>query len=119
MPMKTFIHFDKMHFYAYHGVNKQEQIVGNNYSIELMLSVPYEAAMRNDSLAHTINYAAIYREVSAVMATPSHLLENVAGRIIMVLQSKFPSIKGGRIALYKETPPISGKIDKVGVVVEW
>ena len=53
------------------------------------------------------------------MATPSHLLENVAGRIIMVLQSKFPSIKGGRIALYKETPPISGKIDKVGVVVEW
>ena len=116
--MKTFIHFDKMHFYAYHGVDKQEQIVGNNYSIELMLSVPYEADMRNDSLAHTVNYAAIYREVSAVMATPSHLLENVAGRIIMVLQSKVPSIKGGRIALYKETPPISGKIDKVGGVVE-
>ena len=55
--------------------------------------------MRNASLAHTVNYAAISREVSAVMAMPSHLLEKVAGRIIMVLQSKFPSKKGGRISL--------------------
>ena len=100
--MRTFIHFDKMHFYAHHGVDRQEQTVGNNYTVELLLDIPYEAAMRNDSLAHTVNYAAIYREVSAVMATPSHLLENVAGRIIMVLQSKFPSIKGGRISLYKQ-----------------
>lgn len=117
--MKTYIHFDKMHFYAYHGVDPQEQVVGNKYSIELTLYVPFEPAMRSDALSNTINYAAVYKEIDIVMATPSRLLENVAGRIITTLQARFPKIKGGRIAVYKETPPITGKIDRVGAIVEW
>ncbi len=117
--MKTYIHFDKMHFYAYHGVDPQEQTVGNNYTIDLMLSVPFESAMRSDSLANTINYAMVYKEINAIMSTPSRLLENVAGRIITVLQARFPKIKGGRIAIYKDNPPICGKIDRIGAIVEW
>ncbi len=117
--MKTSIHFDKMHFYAYHGVDTQEQIVGNNYTIDLLLYVPFEAAMRSDSLANTINYAMVYKEINAIMATPSRLLENIAGRIISVLQSRFPKIKGGRIAIYKDNPPITGNIDRIGAIVEW
>lgn len=117
--MKTYIHFDKMHFYAYHGVDAQEQTVGNNYTIDLLLYVPFEAAMRSDSLANTINYAMIYKEINTVMASPSCLLENVAGRIITILQARFPKIKGGRIALYKDNPPISGNIDRIGVIIEW
>ena len=117
--MKTSIHFDRMHFYAYHGVDPQEQLVGNEFSIDLMLYVPFGSAMRSDSLSNTINYAHIYEEVSVVMATPSRLLENVAGRIITTLQTRFPKINGGRIALYKENPPITGQIDRVGVIVEW
>lgn len=117
--MNTHIHIDKMHFYAYHGVDPQEQKVGNNFSVELLLDVPFEAAMRSDSLANTINYAIIYKEIEAIMAIPSKLLEHVAGRIITTLQARFPKIKGGRIAIYKETPPISGNIDRVGVIVEW
>ena len=117
--MKTYIHFDKMHFYAYHGVDPQEQVVGNNYSVELTLYVPFEAAMRSDALTNTINYAMVYKEINIIMATPSRLLENVAGRIITTLQARFPKINGGQIAVYKECPPISGKIDRVGVIVEW
>lgn len=108
-----------MHFYAYHGVERQEQVVGNNYEVELMLNVPCENAMRTDSLSYTINYAEVYREISELMSTPSQLLENVAGRIISMLKVKFPSVRGGRVAVYKENPPIRGKIDKVGVIVEW
>lgn len=117
--MKTYIHFDEMHFYAHHGVEPQEQVVGNNYSIELSLCVPFHKAMYTDQLSHTINYATVFKEISNVMAAPSKLLENVVWRIITVLQMKFPIIESGKIALYKETPPISGKIDRVGVVVEW
>lgn len=117
--MKTSIHFERMHFYAFHGVEPQEQVVGNNFSIDLILYVPFEAAMRSDSLSNTINYAQIHREISVIMATPSRLLENVAGRIITALQTRFPKIKGGKIGIYKENPPITGEIDRVGVVVEW
>ncbi len=117
--MKTSIHFDRMHFYAYHGVDPQETQVGNNYSIELLISIPLEKAMMSDVLDDTINYANIYSEIEGVMKTPSKLLEHVAGRIIDTLKARFPQIEGGRIALYKHTPPISGKIDRIGVVVEW
>lgn len=117
--MKTYIHFDEMHFYAYHGVELQEQAVGNNYSINLTLQVNFEAAMSSDALSNTINYAIVYKEIESVMSIPSRLLENVAGRIITTLQTRFPKIRGGRIALYKENPPITGKIDRVGVIIEW
>lgn len=117
--MKTSIHFDKMHFYAFHGVDPQEQVVGNNYSVELAIDTPLEAAMASDDLAYTINYALIYQVIEEQMSVPSQLLEHVVGRIIEALKSRFPQITGGRVALYKETPPITGKIDRVGVVVVW
>ncbi len=117
--MRTYIHFDKMHFYAYHGVEPQEQVVGNNFSVELTLNVPFEAAMRSDSLSNTVNYALVYKEINIIMNTPSRLLESLAGRIITTLQARFPKIRGGKIAIYKDNPPISGNIDRVGVVVEW
>ena len=84
--MKTYIHFDKMHFYAHHGVDPQEQVVGNNFSVELTLHVPFEAAMRSDSLSNTVNYALIYKEINIIMNTPSRLLENVAGRVRLLLR---------------------------------
>lgn len=117
--MKTRIHFDQMHFYAFHGVDPQEQLVGNNYSIDLSLDIPFEKAMQSDALQDTINYARIYDEVEKAMSIPSKLLEHVVGRIIDTLQLHFPSITGGHIALYKENPPITGKIDRVGVIVDW
>ncbi len=117
--MKTYIHINRMHFYAYHGIDPQENIVGNNYIVDLKLYVPFEPAMRSDSLSNTVNYANVYKEIAVIMSTPSRLLENVAGRIITTLQARFPKIKGGELSIYKETPPISGKIDSVGVIVEW
>ncbi|MBR4070175.1 MAG: dihydroneopterin aldolase, partial [Bacteroidaceae bacterium] len=57
--MKTRIHFDQMHFYAFHGVDPQEQLVGNNYSIDLSLDILFEKAMQSDALQDTINYARI------------------------------------------------------------
>ena len=117
--INTYIHFDQMHFYAFHGVDPQELAVGNNYSIELSLKIPFGDAMKSDALEDTINYAEIFEAIEEVMSTPSKLLEHVVGRIIDTLQQRFPSIAGGRIALYKENPPITGKIDRVGVIVEW
>jgi dihydroneopterin aldolase len=75
--------------------------------------------MQSDDLDATVNYAHIYEAVEKEMTIPSRLLEHVAGRIIDALKNRFAQIEGGRIAIYKETPPITGMIDRVGVVVEW
>lgn len=117
--MKTFIKIERMKFHARHGVDEQERVVGNDFEVSVELCYPFEAALETDSLADTLNYAEAYGIVAAEMAIPSQLLENVAGRIIKSLTSRFPLIKGGKVTVAKITPPITGEMASVAVTVEF
>ena len=75
--------------------------------------------MESDALEDTLDYAALYALVAAEMATPSLLLEHVAGRICRALTRTFPAVSGGRLRIAKLTPPIPGEIGEAAVVVEW
>ena len=71
-----------MQYYAYHGVMPQEQEVGGEYRVSVTLDVSNtQDAVYADSLEGTVNYAHVQHVVSRIMATPSKLLEHVAGRI--------------------------------------
>ena len=98
--MKTSIELNEMRFFAYHGVGSQERRVGNDYVVSLRVDCPIEG-------------------VAAEMATPSLLLEHVAGRICRSLTRTFPAVSGGRLRIAKLTPPIPGEIGEAAVVVEW
>ena len=117
--MKTFIKIERMKFHARHGVSEQERMVGNDFEVSVELCYPFEASMETDHLADTLNYAEAYDIVAAEMAVPSQLLENVAGRIIKSLTSRFPLIKGGKVTVAKITPPITGEMASVAVTVEF
>jgi dihydroneopterin aldolase len=52
------------------------------------------------------------------MEKKSHLLENIAGRILDALYSEMPGIKKARIKVSKMNPPMGGKIGSVSVVLE-
>ena len=49
------------------------------------------------------------------MATPSQLLEHVAGRIIRALSTRFPQIEGGTVTVAKLTPPFKCQMSAVSV----
>ena len=117
--MKTSIELNEMRFFAYHGVGSQERRVGNDYVVSLRVACPIEGAMESDALEDTLDYAALYALVAAEMATPSLLLEHVAGRIITAIGQRFPQITGGKLIVTKEKPPIPGDVRDVSVVVEW
>ena len=117
--MTGYITLDRMHFYAHHGVLPQERRVGNEFEVTLRLCYPIADATVSDNLADTLNYAEAYDIVAAEMAVPSQLLENVAGRIIKSLTSRFPLIKGGKVTVAKITPPITGEMASVAISVEF
>ena len=117
--MKTSIELNEMRFFAYHGVGSQERRVGNDYVVSLRVDCTMERAMESDALEYTLDYAALYALVAAEMATPSLLLEHVAGRICRSLTRTFPAVSGGRLRIAKLTPPIPGEIGEAAVVVEW
>ncbi|MCD7710706.1 MAG: dihydroneopterin aldolase [Porphyromonadaceae bacterium] len=117
--MKTSIELNHMRFFAYHGVDEQEQRVGNDYEVSLRIDFPLEQAMESDNLSNTLDYAALYSLVASEMGIPSRLLEGVAGRILQAITLRFPEITGGRLSISKLAPPIVGEIGDATVTVEW
>lgn len=101
--------------YAYHGVVPQENIIGNEYIINLKLKVNISRAMRTDDVVDTVNYAEIHEAVKAEMAIPSKLLEHVSGRIVDKLFERFPDIEEIELRLSKRNPPMGADIDAAGV----
>jgi dihydroneopterin aldolase len=104
-----------MKFYAFHGIMKQEQIVGNTFIVDLKLYVDLFKASETDNLSDTIDYAEIYNIVKAEMAIPSKLLEHVAGRILRKIKKEFPNIETIEICLTKERPPVEGEIESAAI----
>ena len=98
-----------MQFYAYHGVLPQEQEVGGNYLVSVTLDLcDTHEAVYADSLDGTVNYALVQQVVSQIMATPSKLLEHVAGRIARRLFSMDLRIRHAEVSVTKCCPPIAG-----------
>jgi len=113
------IELKKMLFHAYHGVLKQEQIVGNNYRIDLKLFLDLGKAIGSDNLEDTVNYADIFGIVKEEMAIPSHLLEHVAGRIARKIHQNYPNISKITLRLAKIHPPVEGEIQEAAVIISY
>ncbi len=108
--MTTKIRLKDMRFYAYHGVMEQEQIVGNQFVVNLEITAPLQQAIETDALDATINYAEVYETVKEQMNIPSLLLEHAAGRILKALKQRFPQITCLEVELAKLNPPFGGDI---------
>ena len=113
--MKQYILLQNLHFHSYHGVAPQEQLVGNDFTINLRLGTNFSQAMASDNVNDTVSYADIFAAVREEMNIPSKLLEHVAGRIIHRLYSEFPSISEIELTLLKRNPPMNADIDAAGV----
>ncbi len=76
------ISLEGMEFFSYHGHFKEEQIIGTRFTVDLYMETDTKEAEVTDNLAKTVNYQAVYNLVAKEMAVKSHLLENVARRIL-------------------------------------
>ena len=107
-----------MQFHAYHGVLPQERLVGAQFTVSLEVKVRFDEALLTDRLEGTICYADIHAAVKEEMATPSALLEHVAGRIARRLFHDFPTIESLKVELMKQNPPMGADIPAAGVRLE-
>ncbi|MCR4922030.1 MAG: dihydroneopterin aldolase [Bacteroidaceae bacterium] len=110
------IHIDRLRIYARHGVLPQEQVVGADFYVSLLLRIEAdEKAIRHDDLSGTISYADVIDTVRQEMQTAARLLESVALRIGERLLERFPRIESLDIRIDKENPPTGSQSDAVGV----
>ncbi len=111
------IEIEGMKFYAFHGHFESEQVVGNEFTVNLKIETNCEKAAVSDNLNYALNYQVAYEIIKKEMAIPSHLLENVAKRILDSLYLHFTSIKKAEVKISKMNPPMGGEIEKVSVTL--
>ena len=95
-----------LRFYAYHGAEPQEAIVGSWYTIDISIQADATDAILNDNLSGTINYAKVTDIIKQQMQIRSALLEHLAGRIANSLLTQFTAINSLTLTVCKEHPPV-------------
>lgn len=97
------IALEGMQFYAYHGVYEEEQIVGNQFVVDVYIESAVTAAS-SDELVDTINYETVFLICQVEMRKKVKLLETLVERIINALKHQFNSIEEVKIRVTKLNP---------------
>ena len=105
--MEFEISLDNLRFHAYHGVFPQENMVGNEFVVDLSIRIPVPENAGEDDPESTISYADMFNIVAEEMKQPRKLMETVAERIRWRLVRDFPQIISGNIKICKSVPPIA------------
>ena len=111
------IEIEGMKFYAFHGHFEAERVVGNEFEVSVKIETDCTAAAQSDKLDDALNYQKVYELIQVEMKIASHLLENVARRILNSLYSHFSTIQKASIKISKLNPPMGGEIEKVSVTL--
>lgn len=112
------IALEGMHFYAFHGFYKEEQIIGNHYYLDVYVNTNIAGAAASDDLFATVNYETVYLICQAEMRRPAKLLETLARNIALRLREHFERVQGVRIRVRKMNPPLGGAVDSAFVEYE-
>ena len=112
-----FIRIENMEFYAYHGHFKEEQIVGNQFLVDLEIEADLKQPSQSDDLKDAVNYQRAYELVKQEMDKKSSLLESIARRILERIFEEMDGIEEVRVKVAKMNPPMGGKMDSVSVTM--
>ena len=104
------IELEGMRFWAYHGCLESERSKGNLFMVDFRGELDLRKSSESDALEDTVNYAEIYDIIKTEMATPSDLLEHVAGRIVHGIAARFPEFKEFSVRVSKKNPPVDGPV---------
>jgi dihydroneopterin aldolase len=111
------IEIEGMEFYAYHGHYEEERIVGNRFLLDLRIEADCEISAHSDHIKDAVNYQIAYKIIKEQMLQKSHLLENIAKRILDALYANMKGIKMATIKVRKMNPPMGGQIKCVSVTM--
>lgn len=104
------IGLEGMIFNGPHGFYPEEEILGNDFSIDIYISVNTSRAAMMDDLGATVNYETVYLMVQAEMRKSAQLIETLADRIINRITEFYDKISGIKLIIRKLNPPLSGPV---------
>ena len=105
------IALEGMRFHAYHGFYEEEQIMGNDYILDVYITANTSMAAATGNLYQGINYETVYEICKIAMRKKAKLLETITERVAEAIQYQFSSVQDVRVRLKKVNPPLGGHVD--------
>lgn len=106
-------------FYGYHGLLKEEAVLGQKFFIDIELYLDTKEAGETDDMYKSVSYADVYEIVKEIVENKRfNLLEALAENIASEVLEKFDLIKGIMVRVKKPEAPVPGIYDYFGVEIK-
>lgn len=104
--------------FGFHGVLAHEAVEGQEFIVDLEVTLDLRAASESDELTQTINYAELAQIAHDIVVGESvQLIERLAGKIAEQISSTYPQISSVSVTIHKPHAPIALNFDDVSVTI--
>jgi dihydroneopterin aldolase len=107
-----------LHIFAYHGVNPEEKVDGQNFIVDTIIYADIERACFTDNLDDTVNYAKVVKVITAAMTDQKYdLIEKAAAKVAEHLLDLSKKINAVEVTVKKPQAPINAEFEYVAVEI--
>ena len=104
--------------FGYHGLFDHERHNGQDFFVDVALTVDLTAASKSDEIGDTVNYAEITNlVVSHITTEPVNLIEKLAGRIADHILKDHAKVLGATVTVHKPQAPVDAVLKDIAVQV--
>ena len=96
-------------FYSPIGFYEEEQVLGNEFFINMDVAFPFENSDAED-LMNTINYEELYQILVEVMRPKRKLLESALEDMLDLVLKKYVFVEEVNVSIRKVNPPFGGDL---------
>jgi dihydroneopterin aldolase len=112
MKQTTKIKLKGLEFFAYHGVLPEEAKLGQQFSLDVVLSLDSEMRFESDAVESTVNYAEVFALVETIFTGERfNLIERAAEAIAEGVLADFKRVREVRVTVRKPAAPLPGVFD--------
>ena len=102
--------------FAYHGVNPEEKVDGQNFYLDITATLNAQKARVTDNVDDTVSYAKIIKTTRAVFTERSYdLIEVAANKVGVEIMKQYPKLQRVTVLLMKPEAPIKAEFEYVAV----
>ena len=103
---------------GYHGVLPHEAIEGQEFSVDLLVTLDLRAASLSDDFTETINYADLAQIAhDNIVGERVQLIERLAGRIAEEISSAYSQITSVSVTVHKPHAPVDVNFEDISVTI--
>jgi len=104
--------------FGYHGVLPHEATEGQDFIVDLLITLDLRAASLSDDLTESINYADLAQIAhDNIVGERVQLIERLAGRIAEEISSAYSQITSVSVTVHKPHAPVTVDFEDISVTI--